>query len=195
MVVDDEPVARMLHVSMLGRMPGVSAVGVGSVAEAHAFLAGPAPGLVILDVQLPDGSGLNVLLALAAARIKAHLVIVTGHLDGVAGGPGASRVLSKPVSWRELQQLVEKSCAAPPERFAPVDYVQLACMGLHTAVIECEAADGRGEIAIENGVLWSARDEGGEGPEALSRLLALRGCDSRVRFGSLQPGARNLPPL
>lgn len=191
LIVDDEPVARMLHVSMLARMKDVTAVGVDSVAAAQAFLDASTPDLIILDVQLPDGTALDVLMALAARRAAVHLVIVTGHVDELPGALPRSRrmpVLRKPASMRELQQLVEhfRQAGAPPAPFAPLEYVQLACMSQQSVVIACVAADGRplGAIALAKGALESARDGSGSGVAALHRLSALGPCEVRV-----------LPPL
>lgn len=187
LIVEDEPVARMLHVSMLARMQHVTAVGVDSVAAAQAFLDASAPDVIILDVQLPDGTALDVLMALAARRAAVHLVIVTGHVDELPGALPLSRrmpVLRKPASMRELQQLVEhfRQAGAPCAPFAPLEYVQLACMSQQSAVIECVAADGRplGSIALAKGALESAHDASGSGVAALHRLSALERCEVRV---------------
>ena len=185
LVVEDEPLARMLHLSVLARIREVSAVGASTVAEACTLIAEAPPQLVILDMQLPDGSGLDVVAALESHRINASLIVVSAYLDKWKG-PLSTRerihLLGKPVAMNELRKLIEQflHAAAPPGPFSPLDYVQLACMGQHSTVLECTSADGRGEIIIEKGQLWSAQDEKGTGVDAFNRLALRPGCHVRV---------------
>ncbi|HVE78236.1 MAG TPA: response regulator [Gemmatimonadaceae bacterium] len=82
-----------------------------SVAEAIAACEADPPDLLLLDLTLPDGSGLGVLEALRnRGRAPAVSVALTGH-DGAEVrarclAAGCADVLVKPVPARELMRRV-----------------------------------------------------------------------------------------
>lgn len=197
LIVDDEPVARMLHMSIVARMRDVSAVGAATVAEARSLIAAAPPQVVILDMQLPDGNGLDVVAALEEQNANAAIIVITAYLEQWKKKilpRERIHLLGKPTSVHELRQLVEQifHSETPLSPFSPLDYVQLACMGQHSAVIECVGPDSRGDIVIEKGQLWSARDERGEGIEAFNRLALPKSCHVHVLPARKPPGVRNL---
>ncbi|MEC9462983.1 MAG: response regulator, partial [Pseudomonadota bacterium] len=75
--------------------------------EAEASLEAAAYDLVLLDLRLPDGSGLDILKALRARRDEMPVIIMTAHdqvSDRIAGlNAGADDYLVKPVDLGELQ--------------------------------------------------------------------------------------------
>ncbi len=75
--------------------------------EAEASLQAAAYELVLLDLRLPDGSGLDILKALRARRDETPVIIMTAHdqvSDRIAGlNAGADDYLVKPVDLGELQ--------------------------------------------------------------------------------------------
>lgn len=199
LVVDDEPIVRMTHVALLSQMPEITVVGAASVAEARALITAAPPHLVVLDLQLPDGSGLDVVAALAAAQIPAFLIVISTDLEGYRGQlPQRDRlsVIGKPAPLRELQLLIERVqcvCATvPPAPFSVVDFVQLACMGQHSVAIDCRSANGAGEVVVRNGQLFSARDERGEGAPAFNRLILAASRPVCIRAERSTAGQRNL---
>jgi two-component system, LytTR family, response regulator len=61
LIVDDEPLARRRVADLLADEPGVEIVGKAtSGAEAIAAIRGMSPDVVFLDIQMPDGTGLDV---------------------------------------------------------------------------------------------------------------------------------------
>ncbi len=69
------------------------------------------PALMLLDITLPDGSGLDALAQLSAdGGCPPITVALTGHddpaLTRACHGAGCRRVLLKPVAARELMRLV-----------------------------------------------------------------------------------------
>src|SRR5512140_3949093 len=61
LIVDDEPLARRRVADLLADEPGVEIVGrATSGAEAIAAIRGASPDVVFLDIQMPDGTGLDV---------------------------------------------------------------------------------------------------------------------------------------
>jgi CheY-like chemotaxis protein len=65
---------------MLSHMPDVNAIGAGSVAEAKLVIAHHTPQLVLLDLELPDGTGLDVMNFLTQRELQVGLVIISAHL-------------------------------------------------------------------------------------------------------------------
>jgi DNA-binding NarL/FixJ family response regulator len=80
LVVDDTPHVRLRFVSMLRSLPGVDRILEASgVKEARSALAACTPGAVILDVNLPDGSGLAFAPEVKRACPRALLLIVSNE--------------------------------------------------------------------------------------------------------------------
>lgn len=75
--------------------------------EAEASLAAAAYDLILLDLRLPDGSGLGILKGLRAKLDEVPVIIMTAHdqiSDRIAGlNAGADDYLVKPVDLGELQ--------------------------------------------------------------------------------------------
>lgn len=199
LVVDDDPIARMTHLALLAKLPELKAAGAGCVAEARHEVQKRQPDAVLLDMQLPDGNGLEVMSILdeqcgyGVRGPVARVLIVSAQLEperpALLPNPRLHK-LAKPVQLRELLAYFRN---APPASeslspFAISDYVQLACTGVHSVRLRCSGPGGSGEIRIVDGQLWSARDAQGSGAPAFHRLTA---AGSRVQA---IPGGDERPP-
>jgi two-component system, NarL family, response regulator DevR len=107
LVVDDHEVVRQGLVSLLSRRAGFEVVAqAGSVAEAIAQAARHQPDLVIMDVRLPDGSGIEACREIRAARAETRVVMLTSYPDEEAVLSaiiaGASGYLLKQIRGRDL---------------------------------------------------------------------------------------------
>ena len=185
LVVDDEPFARMIHLTAIAKLDDVSVIGASSVAEALAVIGQRAPQVVVLDMQLQDGTGIDVMSRLAEERHPVVLIVVSAHIDKFRHRLGSGNnifLLSKPAPHSELLRIIESARRASqkPSPFSPIDYVQLACMGMHSVVVDCIGNEVCGEIIIHNGVLWAAKDEQGEGVPAFIRMVLADGALIRV---------------
>jgi two-component system LytT family response regulator len=79
LVVDDEPLARSGMITLLGRDTEVSVVGEASDgAEAVQAIARLTPDLVLLDVQMPEADGFEVIRAVGPDKMPA-VVFVTAY--------------------------------------------------------------------------------------------------------------------
>ena len=84
-LVDDHPVVRAGLKAYLDLQPDLTVVAeAGSLAEARALTDAPAPDLVLLDVKLPDGSGLHLIDALRALPSEPRVLVLTSFLDDAA---------------------------------------------------------------------------------------------------------------
>jgi CheY-like chemotaxis protein len=175
LVVDDDPVARMTHLALLSRRAEFTAIGAESVQEARALIAQTSPAAAIIDLQLPDGNGLEVMSMLDQHTHTSLVIVVSAHLDAgrqlLPRNPRLHRI-GKPPQLRELVQIV-RSAPLPAEAAAPFslrDYVQLAALGHNSALLVCSAAESRGELHVFEGQPWSASDDQGSGAAAFRRL-------------------------
>ena len=113
-VVDDDALAR----NGTARLLTAGGFAVRSYASAFEFLGaidGEAPGCVVLDVKLPDRSGLDLQVALAERAITLPIVFMTGYgqiPDTVrAMQRGAVDFLTKPVDGAVLLAAVSRALA------------------------------------------------------------------------------------
>ncbi|MFD7540115.1 response regulator [Streptomyces sp. NPDC059819] len=82
LVVEDDPVAAEAHRLYVGRVPGFTPVAVAhSRAEALRALERIEVDLLLLDLYLPDGHGLQLVRSLRAAGHSADVVAVTSARD------------------------------------------------------------------------------------------------------------------
>ncbi len=112
LVVDDHEVVRQGLVSLLDRRSGFEVVAqAGSVAESIAQAARFEPDLVIMDVRLPDGSGIEACREIRAARPDTRVVMLTSYPDEEAVLSaiiaGASGYLLKQIRGRDLVSALE----------------------------------------------------------------------------------------
>lgn len=87
LLVDDHPLFRAGLRAILAGRPGFEVVGeAGGVAEAARLIGELAPDVVLLDISLPDGSGLEVLRRLEGAPRPPRVLVVSMHarLDCIA---------------------------------------------------------------------------------------------------------------
>src|SRR5579884_2055525 len=91
---------------------GYTARSAGSVHEASTSLHGGCPLLVVLDIDLPDGSGWDVLRSLRATGCSGTRVIVVSALrpnPRLATELGCFAVLEKPFPMESLLRLIVSS--------------------------------------------------------------------------------------
>jgi DNA-binding NarL/FixJ family response regulator len=112
LIVDDHEVVRQGLVALLGRRPEFHVVAeAGTVAEAVAAARRFRPDLVIMDVRLPDGSGIEACREIRAEMPETRVVMLTSYPDEDAVMSaiiaGASGYLLKQVRARDLVAALE----------------------------------------------------------------------------------------
>jgi DNA-binding NarL/FixJ family response regulator len=110
-VVDDHPVFRLGMVALLGSLDGLEVVAeAGSVAEAVAAVQATAPDVVVMDLQLPDGSGIEATRQLLAERPATGVLVLTMLADDdavfAAMRAGAQGYLVKGSGQDEIERAV-----------------------------------------------------------------------------------------
>ena len=111
-LVDDHEVVRRGLVDLLSGDPDLQVVGeAGSVAEAKARIPAARPDVAVLDVRLPDGSGIDLCRELLAAHDELRCLILTSFtdeqsmLDAILAG--ASGYVVKDIRGMELAQAIK----------------------------------------------------------------------------------------
>jgi DNA-binding NarL/FixJ family response regulator len=112
LVVDDHEVVRQGLVAMLSRRPNFQVVAeAGTVAEAIEAAHRFQPDLVVMDVRLPDGSGIEACRDIRADLPETRVVMLTSYPDEEAVFSaivaGASGYLLKQVRARDLVAALE----------------------------------------------------------------------------------------
>jgi response regulator of citrate/malate metabolism len=112
LVVEDDPIAAEANAAHVRRVPGFEVVGVvGTAAEALRAVDRTPVDLLLLDVHLPDGSGLDVLRRLRTAGHTADAIMVTRARDlavvQAAVAFGATQYLVKPFTAAAVRTKLE----------------------------------------------------------------------------------------
>ncbi|HZK16994.1 MAG TPA: response regulator, partial [Anaerolineaceae bacterium] len=112
LVVDDEETARMV-VSEFLRTENYEVQEAATLTEAREILSQDGTDIIILDVQLPDGYGPNLLAETARQPRKPQVIIMTAHGEvGMAVEAmknGAQDFMEKPLDLLELSKSVKRA--------------------------------------------------------------------------------------
>lgn len=109
LVVEDEKVAAQAHAQYVQDVPGFTLVGVAlSAQDAARLLRDEQVDLVLLDMHLPDGHGLQLLRRLRAAGSRVDVIAVTSARDAEvvrdAVAQGVAGYLIKPFAAGALRE-------------------------------------------------------------------------------------------
>jgi FixJ family two-component response regulator len=114
-VVDDDPSVRKALARLL-RASDLDADAYGSAEQFLESLQTNAPDCVVLDLQMPDMSGLALQRELVRTGIRLPVVIITGHdepgMEGRCLGAGAGAYLRKPLDDETLLTAIENAIDA-----------------------------------------------------------------------------------
>jgi DNA-binding NarL/FixJ family response regulator len=113
MLVDDHDVVRVGLKTLLDRRPGFTVVGeAGTVAEAIAVAHQSSPDVIVMDIRLPDGNGVEACREIRAERPDTKVIMLTSYADDEAiyGSimAGASGYLLKQTRGQNLAEAIER---------------------------------------------------------------------------------------
>jgi two-component system response regulator AtoC len=127
LVVDDEETFRKNTENYLSAR-GYEVTGAGTLEEAKAQLAKGEAELILLDVQLPDGYGPNLLYETANMANRPPIILMTAYGDIEmavdAMKNGAHDFLTKPIQYSQLEKSIQRASEAITMRRELMHYRQ-----------------------------------------------------------------------
>lgn len=109
-IIDDEPLARRRIRRALARIDAVEILGeAGNVREALQLIAGTRPNLLVLDIQMPNGSGFDLLEQLDGAAPAVVFVTAYDEYAIAAFDARAVDYVLKPVEFDRLALAIERA--------------------------------------------------------------------------------------
>ncbi len=169
LVVDDEPDLRQLYELALVR-EGYQILTAGTLAEARALMAERPFDVLITDMNLPDGQGLELLRDIARGQRSERSIVITAYgsaenaVDSLKSG--AFDYLTKPVDLKQFRAVVRSAVFAPPKAGAASQAARTgaAPAGAPAPQSQQQApAEGKETDVTESG--------GGEEAQALARIV------------------------
>ena len=119
LVIDDDDALRQICLDMLTAR-GYRTLGAASVGEGLRVFGEKRPAAVLLDLKLPDGTGLDVLRELQRRSPVTPVVVVSGYgsvTDAVeAMRLGAAEYIEKPLARERLYDVLDRALAPMPAR-------------------------------------------------------------------------------
>lgn len=113
LIVDDEETFRQNAEEFLNAR-GYETRGVGTLADARTCLQRGDSDVVLLDVQLPDGYGPNLLYETANLPVRPPIILITAYGDIEmavdAMKNGAHDFLAKPIQFSQLEKSLQRAC-------------------------------------------------------------------------------------
>jgi DNA-binding NarL/FixJ family response regulator len=119
LLVDDHEMVRAGLRALLDRIEGMEIVGeAGTAADAVSAAASLEPDLVLMDLRLPDGSGVDACREILSAGVRTRVLFLTSYADDVAGVSsvvaGASGYLLKDIGSQGLVAAIRDAAAGRP---------------------------------------------------------------------------------
>jgi DNA-binding NarL/FixJ family response regulator len=117
-IIDDHTLVRQGVVSLIQTEPDLAVVGqAASIAEGEALLASTHADVMLVDVSLPDGNGIELARAVREQTPTMGIVVLTMHNDDdtllSALDAGASALVLKSASSDEVVDAVRRAAVAP----------------------------------------------------------------------------------
>ncbi len=112
LIVDDEENARVIINTFL-TPKGYEVIEAATLAEARKHLQKGTPDIILLDVQLPDGYGPNLLYETAQMALRPPIIMITafGDIDMAVDAMknGAHDFLQKPIQLVQLEKSIQRA--------------------------------------------------------------------------------------
>lgn len=189
LIVDDEPDIRELLEITIGRM-GLRTAAAESVAQALQLLAQHDFRLCLTDMQLPDGTGMDIIQHIQREHPHVPVAMLTAfgsvEIAIAALKAGAFDFITKPLDLERLRGLIQSSLRLEPDA-GPIGYIDNTQLVGDTAVIQ----DLRRQIAkmARSQAPIYISGESGSGKEVVARLIHANGPRGSGPFVPVNCGA------
>ena len=205
---DDICLTTIVTKALRNGLPNAEVLTARSVAEAQLLLAEFKIHFFILDVNLPDGDGIDFLCDVRTLFPDARVMMVTSaalpQQEEQTRELGVLLYRQKPVDTGEIVQLVrahyesidhgtalqnpDGSFAVSLTCLSVLDIIQLKCLASATLVLQVVSPKGIGKIYFENGEIIHAESPDCAGEAAVEQILRWKG--GRIK----EQQAVNQPP-
>ncbi|MDZ4787527.1 MAG: response regulator [Blastochloris sp.] len=166
-----------------------------SVAEAQLLLNEFEIDIFILDIFLPDGSGIDFLCDVKTINPESHAIIMTAQnvpdLKTQAEDIGVVRFFQKPIDTQSLFKVIQKILTPDPVKtdehspqsfvaslggLSTVDIIQLKCLSRSTQVLKFTRSDGKSaKIYFQRGEIVHAETDTDRGLDAFNDVVSWKG--------------------
>lgn len=189
LIVDDEPDIRELLVITLSRM-GLECLAAENVAEALHHLSQQNVHLCLTDMNLPDGTGLDLVTHLQRHSPETPVAVITayGSMEGAiqALKAGAFDYVSKPVDLHRLRELVAVAIKPRPSAESKAENLKSRLLG-QTTVMERLRLQIQ-KLARSQAPIYIS-GESGSGKEMVARMIHEQGARAEQPFVAVNCGA------
>jgi DNA-binding response OmpR family regulator len=215
---DDSASLALVAQAVRFELPEAEVLAARTMADARLLLKRYDLHLFILDIQLPDGCGIDFLYDIQLAQPDATVVIVTGvplpEYRDQATAFGVLHFMEKPLNPRALGALARSQreklqgpqgagetayFTASLTRLTTLDIIQLKCLGRSTQRLDFIGKKDRyGSIYFVDGEIIHAETDTKQGVEAFNEIVSWRGGkvleanDAPVPARSIQGDWQNL---
>jgi CheY-like chemotaxis protein len=195
MVVEDDLVtsitlSKALHVGI----PDALVLTAYSLTEARLKLQEYTVNFFILDVNLPDGTGIDFIFDVTMNNPNSKIVMMTAsplpEYRDQAAAFGVLHFMTKPLNHTNLVTMIQDSRAQPTttfedetmlfnvalSRLTVLDIIQLKCLNHTTQVLDFKSPrHGSGRVHFRNGEIIHAETAKSKGMLALSEIISWKG--------------------
>jgi DNA-binding response OmpR family regulator len=193
-LADDLVTSITLSKMLRSELPDVLTLTAYSIAEARLLLQEYFINCFILDVNLPDGSGIDFIFDIMSKNPSATVMIITAtplpEYHDQAKAYDVVKFMTKPLNNKVVLSLV-RDCrdanavktkgdtnffAASLSRLTVLDIIQLKCLSRTTQVVDFSTSHyGRGRVHFQNGEIIHAETATARGELALAEIIGWRG--------------------
>lgn len=189
LIVDDEPDIRELLVITLTRM-GLECIAAENVAEALKHLTQQAFQLCLTDMNLPDGTGLDLVSHIQRNTPDTPVAVITayGSMEGAVQAlkAGAFDYVSKPVDLNRLRELVAVAIKPRPSAESKAETLKARLLG-ESSVMERLRLQIQ-KLARSQAPIYIS-GESGSGKEMVARMIHEQGARADQPFVAVNCGA------
>ena len=191
---DDICVMTVMTKALKAALPDATLLTARSISEAQMLVAEYKIHFFLLDVHLPDGTGIDLLCDIQTTNPAAKCVIMTAaalpEYRDQAAALGVLRFMEKPVDVKGIcalarehrDNLLSEATAVKSNQFAAtlsslssMDIIQLKCLARVTQALEFIAPQGQGRVYFYKGEIVHAETQNAAGETAFQQIVGWRG--------------------
>jgi len=186
---DDLRLSEAIRGHLVNSLPQTSPMTARSVAEAHVFIYQYEFCAFLIDLNLPDGNGIEFIVDLQTVLPEARVLLMGDvpyeEIEEQLQQLGSVQYLQKPFDVlaldRELRALLPEAETKPTfqgslRQLRLVDLIQVKCLGHDTCKLHITGENGvRGVVVIDRGAILHSETDYLSGTAAFNEILSWKG--------------------